>query len=234
MRVSNVTVSVHAGRRPILGPLTTEFRPGEWAAVIGPNGAGKTTLCHVLTGAVQPDSGRVDNGVVVGFLAQAPPRPVGLTALEYSLLGVSLWGDNSEALVERANESLESCGVDAAQMVETLSGGEFRKAGIARVMTLDPDVMILDEPSAGLDPQARIDLFELIDSMREQRVLITVMHDLTTASQFGERLILLDEGKLQADGPVGEVISSEAFSSVFGESVRLVDVDGVTVPVMIR
>ena len=233
MRVESVTVEVNGGRR-ILGPVSFDLRSGEWAVLVGPNGAGKTTLCHVLAHSIAPAGGSVLNGATVGLLAQSPPRPIGLTALEYALLGVHGWAGPDDTVVGRAEDALVRCGVNPGQRTETLSGGEFRKAGIARLLTLSPEVMILDEPTAGLDPQARIEIFELLDKLRGERALLTVMHDLSTAAQFGERMLILDQGTLVADGVPDSVIGSPALVATFGDAVRLVDVDGRVIPVMVR
>ena len=233
MRVESLTVEVAGGRR-ILGPISLDLRSGEWAVLVGPNGAGKTTLCHVLAHSLRPSTGSVLNGATVGLLAQAPPRPMGLTALEYALLGVHGWAGPGDLVVARAEEALVRCGVAPNQRTETLSGGEFRKAGIARLLSLSPEVMILDEPTAGLDPQARIEIFELLDELRGERALLTVMHDLSTAAQFGERMLILDEGTVVADGAPDSVIASPELVATFGDSVRLVEVDGRLIPVMVR
>ena len=233
MRVESLTVEVDGGQR-ILGPLDLELESGEWAVLVGPNGAGKTTLCHVLAHSLQPATGQVINGATVGLLAQAPPRPMGLTALEYALLGANGWSAPGDRVVRSAEDALLRCGVPPGQRTETLSGGEFRKAGIARLLTLAPEVMILDEPTAGLDPQARIEIFELLDGLRGERALLTVMHDLSTAAQFGERMLILDEGVLVADGKPDDVIAGPGLAATFGDAVRLVEVDGRLIPVMVR
>ena len=232
MRVTDLEISVRD--KTILGPVSVEFGVGEWTAVVGPNGAGKTTLCNALGGLIRPSQGEVEVNQRIGVLAQSPPRAAGLTALEYVLIGATAWGAESDDAINRAREALESCAVDERQMVETLSGGEFRKAGIARLLTLDPEIMILDEPSAGLDPQARIDIFELLDGVRGNKTLLTVMHDLATASQFGERFLVISEGRIVADGSADEVLTSSEFTAAFGASIRLIEVDGKLVPVMIR
>ena len=233
MKLSDVSVTV-APDVTILGPISLELGPDEWTAVVGPNGAGKTTLCHVAAGALSPSAGSVSIASQVGLLAQSPPRPIGLTTLEYALLGAAGWGGESESVVARARESLGLCGIDPGRRVETLSGGEFRKAGVARLMTLDAQVLVLDEPTAGLDPQSRIEIFELLDKIRAGRTLLTVMHDLTTAAQFAERFVVMRRGRIVCDGPPGEVMTEDSFLDTFGGAVRLVVVDGRTVPVMIR
>ncbi len=223
MRLDGAAVDVGPGRR-ILGPISIEFAAGEWTTILGPNGAGKTTLCRAIVDGVKLSEGNIEGRTgPIGLLSQSPHRPIGLTALEYTLVGLSRWGGGAGDIVVAARDALEFCGVDPGQMVETLSGGEFRKAGIARLVTMSPDVMVLDEPSAGLDPQARIEMLELLEKVRADRILITVMHDLSTASQFGERFVVLDEGVVVADGRSIDVFRSEGFTNAFGHSIRLIE-----------
>lgn len=234
MRAVDVEVTVPNGRR-ILGPVSVTFAPGEWVSIIGRNGAGKTTLCHVLSGATRPASGTVIRDGSVGLLSQGPTRPTGLTTLEYALLGVAgRWGAETIGQVERARRSLALCALDPDQGIGSLSGGEFRKAGIARLLTLDPSVLVLDEPTAGLDPNARIEMFELLEEIRGDRIVITVMHDLTTAAQFGHRYLVMADGVIVADGARSEVLTSRVLQSAFGDAVSVVEVDGEMLPVTRR
>jgi len=146
MRTTDVVVDTPQGRR-ILGPVSVEIASGDWVTILGRNGAGKTTLCNALAGAIQPTSGTIERDERIGLLSQSPTRPYGLTTLEYALLGCSdSWRGESATEVARARRSVASCALDPDQDVGTLSGGEFRKAGIARLLTLDPGGFILDEP----------------------------------------------------------------------------------------
>lgn len=234
MRTTDVTVETPQGRR-ILGPVSIDIAPGEWVTILGRNGAGKTTLCNALAGAIQPTSGTIERDERIGLLSQSPTRPYGLTTLEYALLGCSeSWRGESASAVARARRSTEACGLDPEQDVGTLSGGEFRRAGIARLLTLDPGVFILDEPGAGLDPQARIETLNLLDSLRGDRAVITVMHDLMTAAQFGHRFLVMDKGRVVAQGTRDEVMTSEILQRAYGKSMTVVEVDGAPVPIARR
>ncbi len=234
MKTTDVVVEAPNGRR-ILGPISVHVAAGEWVTILGRNGAGKTTLCNALAGAVRVSSGIVECDERIGLLSQSPRRPYGLTALEYALLGsAASWRGESRSQIERARRSLEACSLDPNQDVGTLSGGEFRKAGIARLLTLDPAVFILDEPAAGLDPHARIETLNLLDSVRGDRAVITVMHDLMTAAQFGHRYLVMDEGRIVAQGARDEVMTAEILQRAYGESMAVIDVDGEPVPIARR
>jgi iron complex transport system ATP-binding protein len=234
MKAIDVVVETPQGRR-ILGPVSIDIAPGEWVTILGRNGAGKTTLCNAVAGAIQPTSGTIERHERIGLLSQSPTRPYGLTTLEYTLLGCSAsWRGENATEVNRARRSIEACALDPDQDVGTLSGGEFRKAGIARLLTLDPGVFILDEPGAGLDPQARIETLNLLDSLRGDRAVITVMHDLMTAAQFGHRFLIMDQGRIVAQGTRDEVMTSEILQRAYGESMTVVDVDGAPVPIARR
>lgn len=222
------------GKR-ILGPMSLSFGRGEWVSVLGRNGSGKTTLCNALTGAVALSEGTVEHNGPIGLLSQSPIRPSGLTTLEYTLLGCAqAWRGETQGQIDRAREALDLCKVDASQDVGTLSGGEFRKAGIARLLTLDCDALILDEPAAGLDPQARIEMLELLEEVRADRIVITVMHDLMTAAQFGERFIVIDDGVVIAEGDREEVMTESVLRRAYGPSVSVIRIDGQPVPITRR
>lgn len=234
MRTTNIVVNAPNGKR-ILGPMSLSFDKGEWVSVLGRNGSGKTTLCYALTGAVSVSEGTVEHNGPIGFLSQSPVRPAGLTTLEYTLLGCAeAWRGETRSQIDQARMALEACNVDASQDVGTLSGGEFRKAGIARLLTLDCDALILDEPAAGLDPQARIEMFELLEEVRGDRIVITVMHDLMTAAQFGERFVVIDEGAVIAEGSREEVMTESVLRRAYGPSVSVIRVDGQPVPITRR
>jgi len=234
MRATDVVVETPGGVR-ILGPVSLDTRSGEWLTILGRNGAGKTTLCNALAGAIKLTSGRIERPERIGLLSQSPTRPFGLTTLEYALLGCSeSWRGENATQVARARSSIEACSLDPGQDVGTLSGGEFRKAGIARLLTLDPGIFVLDEPGAGLDPQARIETLNLLDSLRGDRTVITVMHDLMTAAQFGHRFLIMDQGRLVAQGTRDEVMTSEILQRAYGESMTVIDVDGAPVPIARR
>jgi len=217
-----------AGRR-VLNDLALCLRPGELVALIGPNGAGKSTALRVLAGLVPPDRGRVlyegaplwrlaprARARRIGWLAQAARAAWGMTVREVVALGRLPHGDRAEAPVERALDALGLSAL-AATRIDRLSGGEAKRAMIARVLAGDPRVLLLDEPAADLDPAAAFAVMRLLRrTAAEGRVVLAVLHDLALAARFADRIVLLADGSVVADGAAEGVLTESAAGRVFG------------------
>jgi ABC-type branched-subunit amino acid transport system ATPase component len=189
-------------------------------AIVGPNGAGKTTLIDALTGAAAPSAGRVElDGVDVSELSVEERVRLGivrsdqdgtlfptLTALDLALLP---GGGQADGLALLAGVGLDR---NADQTVSTLSTGMRRLAELACVLALRPRVLLLDEPSAGLAQPEIAPLAELLATarIRDRFSLVLVEHDLELARRLCDRAVLLVDGRVSADGPVGEVAGARS------------------------
>jgi cobalt/nickel transport system ATP-binding protein len=198
---------------------------GERVALLGRNGAGKTTLVLHLLGLLTPSAGRVLVGGVpyTSDNARELRRGIGLvfqdaddqlfmpTVLEDVAFGPANLGLSGEMLRERAMAALASVGADALadKAPHHLSGGERRRVAIAGVLALEPDLLVLDEPTAGLDPAGRRELEGLVASLPQALLLVT--HDLGFAGRLCTRAVVLDHGRVVADAPVDEVLADEGF-----------------------
>jgi len=242
------------GRR-VLADVDLTVPAGSWVTVVGPNGAGKSTLLRAIAGAVDYtggigfDGGSLDQlrsrerARTVAFVPQAPTRPDGMSVLDYVLLGrtpyVPYFGVESPRDIAVAEELLETLELRelAERPVTSLSGGEFQRAVLARALAQQAPLLLLDEPTSALDLGHAQHVLELVDHLRVDRGLtvISALHDLTTAGQFAERLVLLVDGAVVAEGEVEAVLTEELISRHYDASVRVVhDPHGGVVVVPVR
>jgi ABC-2 type transport system ATP-binding protein len=190
------------GERAALRDVSLELGRGELLAVLGPNGAGKTTLLSILAGITKPDSGRIDrsNGEV-GWVPQQAGLYRRLTVEENLTLFARMEeAENVEATVERM---LEQTGLAdrRGDQVSSLSGGNQQRINIAVGLLGDPSVLLLDEPSSGLDPSQRIRLWEFVAGLSEGgTAVIYSTHQIEEASHYGDRLVVLADGETIFDG----------------------------------
>lgn len=203
------------GERRALDDVSFEIAPGEFTAILGPNGGGKTTLFRIMATLASPAQGSVsvfDDDVVasrdlvrhhIGVVFQAPALDVKLTVRENLLHHGHLHGLSGRALRRQLNYALERLELNDRRndLVETLSGGLKRRVELAKVMLTQPRLLLLDEPTTGLDPLARESFWGLINSLREetQSAVLYTTHLLEEAEHSG-RVLILDRGRVVADG----------------------------------
>ncbi len=213
--------SYPGAKSPALEGLSLSIPSGQHIAIVGPNGAGKSTLLLHLNGILEPSSG----SVAIGDLAVEPPNyaeirsRVGLvfqdpddqlfmpTLLEDAAFGPLCQGASSSDAEARARKALESVGlahVDARRAAHHLSGGEKRRAALATVLSMEPGVLALDEPTANLDGRGRRTIAEIVRA-RPQTVIV-VTHDVEFAAAVCPRIVLLDSGRLVADAASREIL----------------------------
>jgi len=208
---------------PALDGLSLEILPGEIFGLLGPNGAGKSTTVGVLTTRVRPTSGQAwigDHDVwkeqaevkrLIGVVPQRPNLDFSLTAREILVFHGAYFGIGSKLRNERADALLEKFKLTERgnQMVRGFSGGMMQRLSIARAMMHDPQVLFLDEPSAGLDPQTRILLWEIIREYHQagKTVLLTT-HNMEEADALCQRLAIIDHGHAIALGTPAQLKAS--------------------------
>ncbi len=198
---------------PALDGLSLEIHPGEIFGLLGPNGAGKSTTVGVLTTRVRPTSGQAWIGAhdvwkeqvrvkyLIGVVPQHPNLDFSLTAREILVFHAAYFGIGSKQRNERADRLLEKFKLTerANQMVRGFSGGMMQRLSIARAMMHDPQVLFLDEPSAGLDPQTRILLWEIIREYHQAgRTVLLTTHNMEEADALCQRLAIIDHGHVIA------------------------------------
>lgn len=228
----NISHTYKRASHPALSNVSLTLDPGELVAVVGHNGAGKSTLFDVLGGLMSPDSGTRHLGVESSSLGWCPQREIidwSLTVRQNISLGLDLRKHvPRRARREMIEELVSALGLGAYidKTAETLSGGELRRTQIARAMVGDPQLMILDEPTTGLDPAAIKVVFEYLERQREggASALIST-HETSRFSSFCTRVIALNEGQLIIDAPVAEFMSFapgsvdlwDAYETIVGE-----------------
>lgn len=237
-------VSVSLGGRTVLSGVDAAFAPGTLTAVVGPNGAGKSTLVRAIL-ALVPIGGRVQlDGTDVAAMPRADlarriayvpqgqtlhwplsvERLVGLGRLPH-LAPMSRIGATDMAAIERAMTRADV--LHLRQRIATeLSGGERARALFARALAVEAPALIVDEPLASLDPGHRIDVMTLLRAQADAGdTVIAVLHDLTLAARYCDRLLLIDAGRVVADGAPATVLSADRLRSVYGINAR-VETDG--------
>lgn len=248
-----VSVAYQPGR-PVLDNVTLGAGRNQWLGLLGPNGAGKSTLLRAIAGLVEHQgtiliNGRDPAGMPrrerareVAFVPQEPIMPEGMSVAEYVLLGrtphLSFLGwetGNDVRCARRAMEMLRLEGL-AERSLSDLSGGERRRAALARALAQQPGLLLLDEPTSALDIGQGQNALELIGSLRELQpmTIVTAMHDLTLAGQFSDHLALLSEGRVAAQGPAAEVLTAECIRDYYQATVEVLTMDSGVVIVPVR
>ena len=238
LTVRNLSVSY--GDLTILKDVSFDLAPGEWLMIVGPNGAGKSTLINAIVGgAPARGSVRFEGREIrsmkpqqvarsIGVLAQSHAVGYSFTVEEVVRLGRYAYaptifsGHRGEE--EAIRKALEETGLyeQRHQNVLTLSGGELQRTFLAQTFCQDPRLLMLDEPTNHLDLVYQKQVFELIQDWRkrEDRAVISVVHDLSLARAYGTRALLLDHGQVVVDGTMAEVFSDEVLNRVYGMDVR--------------
>jgi iron complex transport system ATP-binding protein len=230
------------GRTQVLHGVRVRVAAGGWLGIIGPNGAGKSTLLRSLLG-LHPHQGevRIDGVPASGMprrsrarlLAYAPQLPVlpeGVTTRDYVALGRTPHRPLLAAprAVDRVvvADVMGRLGLDALadRPVLTLSGGEQQRAVLAHALAQQPRVLLLDEPTAALDLGHAQQVLDLVDRLRRQDGLtvISTLHDLTLAGQYADRLTLLSEGRVAAEGTPAEVLTAASLAAHYGARAQVV------------
>ena len=206
-----------------LNGLSLDISSGEVFGLLGPNGAGKSTTVGILTTRVKPTGGKAWIGEhdvwneqvavkrLIGVVAQRPNLDFSLTAREILMFHGAYFGLNSEERAKRAESLLERFKLRdrADQMVRGFSGGMMQRLSIARAMMHDPQILFLDEPSAGLDPQTKLLLWEIIREYNQTgKTILLTTHNMEEADTLSHRLAIIDHGRMIASGTPRELKES--------------------------
>lgn len=231
-------LEVRLGERSVVRGIDAEFTPGSLIGVIGPNGAGKSTLIRAMLGLIPAHRGRVmldgkpvaelprrEVARTVAYLPQGQTlhwplsveRLVALGRLPH-LAPLSRISDGDLAIVEDAMVRADVAHLRGRSAIE-LSGGERARVLLARALAVGAPGLIADEPLASLDPGHQIEVMELLaQEAANGALVIAVLHDLTMAARYCDRILLLDGGDLAADGPPLDVLTPERLRDVYGIS----------------
>lgn len=230
--VENLTYTYSKGmpnETRALEDVSFRLEPGEFAAIIGHTGSGKSTLVQQLNGLLRPDSGKITVGEVcitdpstkmtevrrkVGLVFQYPEYQLfEETVAKDVAFGPKQVGITGEELDRVVEESIRLTGLDYEEVKERspfeLSGGQKRRVAIAGVLAMKPEILILDEPTAGLDPSAHRDVLELIRRIhrKERMTILLVSHNMGDIAELADRVLVMNRGKLVMNGTPAEVFS---------------------------
>lgn len=230
--VENLTYTYSKGlpnETRALEDISFQLEPGEFAAVIGHTGSGKSTLMQQLNGLLRPDSGKITVGEVcitdpstkmtevrrkVGLVFQYPEYQLfEETVAKDVAFGPKQVGMTGEELDRVVEESIRLTGLDYKEVKERspfeLSGGQKRRVAIAGVLAMKPEILVLDEPTAGLDPSAHRDVLELIRRIhrQERMTILLVSHNMGDIAELADRVLVMNRGKLVMNGTPAEVFS---------------------------
>ena len=233
-------LTVEVADRALVRELQLTIASGAVTAVLGRNGAGKTLTLHTLAGLRAPSRGSVtlDGEPLANWPRRALARKLGLltqntedpfpsTVLDSVLVGrhphIDFWRWESDADRTIAHEALQAVALDdlAERDVDTLSGGERRRAALATMLAQNPDVLLLDEPINHLDPHHQLDVLKLLrDHSRAGRSVVMSLHDAGLAARFSDYALLLFGDGEWLTGPTSEVLTPETMTKLYGVAVR--------------
>ena len=209
-----------------VGGVSFEIKPGEFVGLIGHTGSGKSTLIQHLNGLIKPTSGKifVDGADIsgkdvklnelrfkVGIVFQYPEYQLFEETVKKDIMfGPKNMGLSDEEAEERARAAMELVGLDidlAEKSPFELSGGQKRRVAIAGVLAMEPEVLILDEPAAGLDPHGRNEILSRIEYMHKEKnmSIILVSHSMEDIARMAQRVIVMKDGKIAAEGTVHDI-----------------------------
>jgi iron complex transport system ATP-binding protein len=232
------------GRQPVLRDLSLEIPAGAFFIIIGPNSSGKTTLLRSIAGAVKPQKGQVEVwgttvdrfskralARLVAVVPQRVPTDIPFTVQEVVLMGrsphVGWLGLEKQEDLELGAKAMAITDVAhlAKRPLPQLSGGELQRVIIARALCQQPRLLLLDEPTAALDPAHQVNLMDLLGQLQNELGLTVVMvsHDLNLAAMYGEQLLLMKEGEAVQVGRPAEVLTYEQLERAYGCSMLVDD-----------
>lgn len=253
-RLAVSDIAVRLGDKAVLSGISATLEAGQVTAILGPNGAGKSTLLACLSGLRKPDQGAVtldgrnvqsmgprDRARRIGFIPQTPEIAWAIEA--HILVGLGrtpfigargLAQDDAEAI----DRAMAAAGVTALadRDVTTLSGGERGRVLIARALAGEPEWLLADEPLAGLDPGHALDAADLFRRLAHEQVrgVVVTLHDLSVAARMADRIVVMDAGKVLADGAPRDALTPQVLRQAYGVDARLVEGEGGPVIEVIR
>ena len=243
-------VTVRLGAREIVRDASLTLNAGELVALVGPNGAGKTTLMRALAGLIPADGAIALDGRplsslkarerarAIAYLPQGHVFHWPMSVAAIVMLGRAPHADtfssttpDDRAAVARALAMTETEAF-ADRAVTTLSGGERARVALARALATQAPVLLADEPTAALDPRHQLTVMELLrQAARGGGAVLAIMHDLTLAARFADRVAVMDRGAIVADGDPAAAMSHERLAAVFGIESATVEIDNKRVPI---
>jgi len=219
IEIKNLTKKI--GENQILNDISFSVKTGEILGFLGPNGAGKTSTMKIITSYWTPTSGSImldgidavndslKTRAKIGYLPETVPLYEDMKVSEYLKFVAEMRGLSGEALKARINEVAIACGVSGVmnKPIDELSKGYRQRVGLAQAIMGNPDVLILDEPTTGLDPNQIMEIRELIKKIGKEKTVIFSTHILSEVSAVCDRVIIINNGKIVGEGSPAELIN---------------------------
>lgn len=219
--------------------LTATINKGEVLGLLGPNGAGKTTTMRMLTGFLQPSGGQItvkdiDVGIepqkalhIMGYLPESAPLYHDMLVFDYLEYVATIRGMKGGHASDRIKTLAELCGIENMmhQPIAVLSKGYKQRVGLAHAMMGDPEILVLDEPTSGLDPNQIVEIREIIRQIGKEKTVVLSTHILSEAEATCDRIVILHQGKVAADGTPAELKSRSRNSRRIYVGLQNADID---------
>ncbi len=237
IKIQNLTKTY--GAQKAVDDISFEVKTGEILGFLGPNGAGKTTTMKVITGYIEGDNGNVTIGGnsvnnsatkgYIGYLPEHNPLYLEMPVIDYLGFCASIQGMEKSLVPGRIREMVKVCGLNAEKhkKIGELSKGYRQRVGLAQAMIHDPEVLILDEPTTGLDPNQIVEIRELIKNIGQEKTVILSTHILPEVEATCDRILIINKGKIVADGTAATLRKQAQGKQVL--HVRIEDADVNTV-----
>lgn len=202
------------GEQKAVNDISFEIRTGEVVGFLGPNGAGKSTTMKIITCFMAPSSGdvRLDNDSIhqnpeavkrkIGYLPENNPLYLDMPIVDYLRFTAEIQGVPSSAIPGRIADMIDRCGLDQEKHknINELSKGYRQRVGLAQAMIHDPEVLVLDEPTTGLDPNQIVEIRKLIKDLGKEKTVILSSHILSEVEATCDRILIINRGRIVADG----------------------------------
>lgn len=201
------------GKQQVLKDISLEIPSGQVLGLLGPNGAGKSTLMKILIGLWKPDAGSVEAPSNIGYLPENNPLYEDMYVVEYLLFmaRITMRDASAKEQKERVENLIERVGLtpERHKHIRALSKGYRQRVGLAQALIGDPDLLILDEPTTGLDPNQLVDIRNLIRQVGKDRTVILSTHIMQEVREMCDRVVVLSQGGIQADQLIEEITDLE-------------------------
>ena len=234
MRIETENLFFSYGEKKLLAGISLKLEPGRFTVMLGPNGGGKSTLLKLLTGELRPDSGKVlldgrpvgeypgrERAKRLGVVLQTAPPALDFTVREYVLTGrsarMSPFSPASRADREAVRNALKLFQADhlADRPCNRLSGGERQRVMLAAAWAVEPEIFLLDEATSATDPAQTFAIMKILRETARSRTVFLITHDLILAGNFADRILLLKDGRIYADGSPETVMTQENLLAVY-------------------
>ena len=233
IKIDNISFSY--GKSPFIEGLSTEFKRGRLYGIIGPNGCGKSTLLKLMSGSLSPDNGKILIGgrdlsdiprkelaKISGIMPQMRPTP-DMIVSDYVLCGRFPYRNDKEncrsediRITEKALLLTDTAKFSKRRITE-LSGGERQRVYLALLLAQNTQIVLCDEPATHLDVKGNLSIMKmLLDIKKQDKCVIAVLHDLTSALRFCDEIILMDKGKIIDTGSPEDIVKNKGLNRVFG------------------